>query len=99
MKINTLPRSRPFPATVAGGAGVACTIPLERLQKLAASVMPLLHNEPVAVQQGGETCFYMVSPAMFSQLQMRLPLQESAQPSALCHRGRGKRLPHRGGGG
>ena len=81
MKINTLPRSRPFPATVAGGAGVSCTIPLERLQKLAASVMPLLHNEPVAVQQGGETCFYMVSPAMFSQLQMRLPLQESAQPS------------------
>ena len=60
---------------------MACTIPLERLQKLAASVMPLLHNEPVAVQQGGETCFYMVSPAMFSQLQMRLPLQESAQPS------------------
>jgi hypothetical protein len=51
------------------------------LQKLAASVLPLLNNEPVAVQKGGETCFYMVSPAMFSQLQMRLPLQEAEQPS------------------
>ena len=51
------------------------------MQKLAASVLPLLNNEPVAVQKGGETCFYMVSPAMFSQLQMRLPLQEAEQPS------------------
>jgi len=72
---------RPTLAPLAGSARVACTIPLERLQKLASSVLPLLDNEPVAVQKGGETCFYMVSPAMFSQLQMRLPFQEAEQPS------------------
>ena len=41
--ITTLPRTSPSPAPVAGG-GVACTIPLARLQKLAASVLPLLDN-------------------------------------------------------
>jgi PHD/YefM family antitoxin component YafN of YafNO toxin-antitoxin module len=71
----------PSPVPVVGEARAVCTIPLDRLQKLASSVLPLLNNEPVAVQKGGETCFYMVSPAMFSQLQMRLPLQEAEQPS------------------
>jgi len=77
-KHNTM-HSIAFPK--AASPGVACTIPLERLQKLAPSVLPLLRSEPVAVQQGGDTCFYMVSPAMFRQLQMRLPFPEAEQPS------------------